>query len=115
RGAAGVVRDEPPPAPGPGGLAGVRVQELAEEVPRVEMHAVVRPALARDGTDLRLADVVEELDRERAAERRGERLRRREADPVRQRHAHLARGLEEVREEARRAGVDRRAVVVRDL
>ena len=85
----------------------------------MEVHARVRAGLARDRADLRLADVVEELDAERRlellAERRGQRLGGRETDAVREPEPHLARGVGEVRKEARRARVHGRAVVVRDL
>src|SRR5439155_1054311 len=68
------------------GRAALRVQELAEEVVRVEVHARVHAALARHRADLRLADVVEKLDTERRlellAERRRQRLGGREADAV---------------------------------
>ncbi len=79
----------------------------------------MRAALARDRADLRLADVVEKLEAERRlkrlAERRRQRLGGREADAVREPEPHLARGVGEVREEARRARVHAGGVVVRNL
>src|SRR2546428_10570205 len=55
--------------------AALRVQELAEKVPRVEVHALVHAALAGDRADLRLADVVEELDADRRLKPLAERRR----------------------------------------
>ena len=89
----------------------------------MEVHAFVHAALARERTDLGLAAVVEELDAERVAELtselRCEQLGRREADAIREVlprvEAHLAGGVAEVREEARRAGVDGRLPGLRDL
>src|SRR5262249_10553521 len=79
-------RDELADLARPDGLTALRIEELAEEILRMEMHAVVHATLARDGTDLRLADVIEELDAERrlqiAPERGGQRLGSREADAV---------------------------------
>ena len=90
---------------------------------RMQVHALVHPALAGERPDLCLAAVVEELDPEGvlelAAQRRGQRLGGREADAVRQVppriEAELARGVAEVGEEARRAGVDRRSPRPRQL
>ena len=92
------------------------------ELPKDEANlgALTLPELlARHRADLGLADVVEELDAEgRAeplAERRRERLGGREADPIGEGERHLARGVGEVGEEARRARVHGRAIVVCDL
>ncbi len=112
-------RDQLARAVGTDGLAALRVEEFAEEVAGVEVHAVVHPALAGERTDLRLAAVVEQLDAEGrlevAAQRGRERLGRRKPDAVAEPEPHRARHVAQAREEARRAGVDARPVVVCDL
>src|SRR5437879_1889155 len=87
------------------------------------MHAPVCAAFPRQRTDQRLAAVIEELHTETrlqlAAQRRRERLRGREADPVAQIAARIetesARRVEQVREEARRAGVHGGAELLGEL
>ena len=89
----------------------------------MEVHPVVRAALAGERPDLRLTAVIVELDPEGGlelpAERRRQGLGGREADAVVEVAArvesHLARGVAEVGEEARRPGVDRRSPRARHL
>src|SRR4029450_9073073 len=104
-------------------LARLRIQELAEEIEGVEMHAIVRATLAGERTDLRFAAVVEELDAERlfeiAAKRRRQGLGGGEPDPVGEIPSRiepdLARRVAEISEEAGRPRVDRRAPGLRQL
>src|SRR5262249_49162634 len=105
------------------GLARLRTEELAEQVPGVQVHALVRTTLAGERPDLRLAAVIQELDAEGvleiAAQRRRQRLGAREADAVREVAARiepqLAGRVAEIGEEARCTGVDGRAPGARQL
>src|SRR5262249_57223187 len=104
-------------------LAGLGIEELAEQVERVEMHAGVCAALPGERTDLRFAAVVEELDAERlleiAAQRRRQGLGGGEPDPIEEVtpriEPDLARRIAEIGEEARRSREHRRAPGLRQL
>jgi hypothetical protein len=81
------------------------------------MHAAMLVALAGDGPDERLADVIVELDPEAVlelgAKGGGQGLRRRKTETIVKIlsgiEARLARDVEQVREEGRRPGIDARA------
>src|SRR5262249_48767846 len=123
RARADLCGDELTRAARPDGLPRLRVEELTEEVASMEVHPVVDAALARERADLRLAAVVEELDAEHRPElrpqARRQQLRGGEAHAIVEVtagiEAHLPRRVAQVGKEARRAGVDRGAVVACDL